>query len=331
MSKEWTYKKPEEVGMNPDKMKELDNALNYQLGTIKSVVIAKDDSIVYQKYLQGCQKEDTHNISTVTQSIMSALIGIAVDKGYIKGVDQCIADFFSDAELNDTAKHITIEELLTMSVPYTWKGKEPLDRIRRKKNWVDFILSTISKKKKEEFRFSMGNSHLLSAILTKATGMSTREFANEYLFKPIGMNEVSDNEMKSFSKDYVYGEKIDGWVKDPQGIFAGGWGLSVTAEDLARFGCLYVNNGKCDGKQIVSEKWVKDSVAQYYEDSGYSWWLRGVENPLVYMAVGIGGTYLYCIPEFKLTVVIISKLDNMFFDRWELVEDYILPSILGRI
>lgn len=327
MSKDWTYKNPEDVGINPDKLKELDNALNYQMGVIKNVLITKDDSIIYEKYMQGSEKGETLNVSTVTQSIMSTLIGIAIDRGDIKGVDQKLGDFFPKAGMN--AAQITIEDLLTMSVPYTWKGKEPLDRIRRKKNWVEFILSTIGKKKKEEFQFSMGNSHLLSAILTMATGKSTLAFANENLFTPIGMKEIRDQEMKSFSKDEVYGDKMDGWVKDPQGIFAGGWGLSITAEDLARLGRLYVNNGKCDGVQVVSEEWIKKSVTQYYDDSGYSWWIRKPESPLVYMAVGIGGTYMYCIPEAKMVVVILSKLDTMFYDRWELMEEYILPSILG--
>lgn len=327
MKKNWTYKKMEEVGMKPDTEKELDRALNYQLGTINSIVVVKDEAIIYERYLNGAQKDQPTNVSTITISIMSALIGIAIDKGYIQVVEQNITNFFKEKKLSDAARSTTIKDLLTMSAAYSWKRNEPFDRMRRQKNWVDFLLGTLAKKKKERFSFSMGGTHLLSAILTKATGVSTREFANEHLFKPLGIQEVPDVKMKSFSKDDVNGEQIRGWVKDPQGINAGGWGLCLTAHDLAKLGCLYLNNGLCDGQQIISEKWIKASISQYFDDAGYSWWLRIEDDIEAYMAAATGGSYLYCIPKYNLVVAVISKMDNMFFDRWELVKDYILPSL----
>lgn len=317
----------EEVGMKADVEKELDTALNYQLGTINSIVVAKDNAIIYERYLNGAKKDYPTNVSTITITIMSALIGIAIDKGYIQGAEQNIVDFFKEKNLSDAARNTTIRDLLTMSAAYNWKRNEPFDRMRRQKNWVDFLLSTLAKKKKEKFSFCMGGTHLLSAILTKATGISTREFANEYLFKPIGICEVPDVEMNSFSKDDVNGDQIKGWVKDPQGINAGGWGLCLTATDLAKFGCLYLNNGICDDQQVISEKWIKTSTSQYFDDAGYSWWLRIEDNIETYMAAATGGSYLYCIPKYNLVVAVISKMDSMFFDRWELVKDYILPSI----
>lgn len=327
MKKDWTYKTMEEVGMKADVEKELDKALNYQLGTINSIVVVKDDAIIYERYLNGGSKEEPTNIGTITVSILSALIGIAIDKGYIQGEEQSIAEFFKGKKLSDAARNTTIRDLLTMSAAYSWRGNEPFDRMRRQKNWVNFLLGTLAKKKKEKFLFCMGGTHLLSAILTEATGVSTREFANEHLFKPLGMRKVPDVEMKSFSKDDVNGDQIRGWVKDPQGINAGGWGLSLTAEELAKIGCLYLNNGVCDGQQIISEKWVKTSVSQYFDDAGYSWWLRMEDGIEAYMATATGGSYLYCVPKHNLVVAVISKMDSMFFDRWELLKDYIIPAI----
>lgn len=329
MNKELTYKTMAEAGINPDIEKELDSALNYQLGTINSIVVAKDDAIVYERYLNGTVKDEPANVSTIAVSIMSALIGIAIDKGFIQGEEQSIADFFKEKKLSDAARNTTIRDLLTMSAAYSWKGNEPFDRMRRQKNWVDFLLGTLAKKKKEKFLFSMGGTHLLSAILTKTTGISTREFANEHLFKPLGICEVPDVEMKSFSKEDVNGDYIKGWVKDPQGINAGGWGLCLTAKDLVKIGCLYLNNGVCDGHQIISEKWIKTSVSQFFDDAGYSWWLRIEDGVEAYMAAATGGSYLYCVPKYNLVVAVMSKMDSMFFDRWELLKGYIIPAIEG--
>lgn len=327
MNKDWIYKSLEEVGMKKDLEKELDNALNYQLGTVNSMVVVKDDAIVYERYLNGTEKGEAKNVSTIATSIMSALIGIAIDKGYIQSEEQSIADFFKGKKLSDAARVTTIQDLLTMSAAYKWKGNEPFDRMRRQKDWVDFLLGTLAKKKKDKFLFSMGGMHLLSALLTEATGISTREFANEHLFKPLGMREIRDVEMRSYSKDNVNGDDITGWVKDPQGIYAGGWGLCLTTQDLAKIGCLFLNNGVCDGKQIISEEWIKKSVSQYFDDSGYSWWLRIEDSISAYMGAATGGSYLYCLPKYNLVVAILSTMNDMFFDRWELVKDYIIPSV----
>lgn len=323
----------ESLDMNTDKLQELDNALNFQLGIIKGIVVVRKGYVAFEKYFKGFRQEDTHHVTSVTQSITSALIGIAIEKGFIKGVDQKVMDFFPEAmaKASDMLKStITIKHLLTMTAPYAWKAKEPLDRLRRQKDWTMFMLSMLGQKGKVgEFQFNMSSAHLLSAIITKSTGVSTREFANEHLFMPLGIKKIEDQKMKSFSKDDVYGEKVKGWIKDPQDIHTGGWGLALTTRDMARIGSLYLNKGKWNNQQLIPESWINESIAQHTEDCGYSWWLREDNKISTYLAAGIGGTYIYCIPEKELVVAVISKVDKMLIDRWELIEDYILPSIQG--
>ncbi|NEW09009.1 serine hydrolase [Paenibacillus sp. SYP-B3998] len=329
---EWETREAESVGMRSDKLKELDNALNFQLGIINSVVVVRKGGIVFEKYFKGFGPQDIHDVTSVTQSIISALIGIAIDAGYIKSVDQKILDFFPEAAsgASDLLKRsLTLKHLLTMTAPYAWKGSEPLDRLRRQKNWTMFILDMLGQKGKAgEFQYSLASAHLLSAIIKRSTGVSAREFANEHLFRPLGMREIPDQKMKSFSKDDVFGKNTTGWIKDPQDYNTGGWGLTLTPRDMARFGYLYVNRGKWDNKQIISENWIDESVAQHSEDYGYLWWLREDNGIATYIAAGIGGTYIYCIPEKELIVVIASKFDKMIIDRWELLEDYIIPAII---
>ncbi|MCY8910322.1 serine hydrolase [Bacillus atrophaeus] len=319
------------VGMNSDKLKELETALNFQLGIINSVVVVRKGGIIFEKYFHGLGPNDTFDVTSLTQNIMSALIGIAIDLGYIKSVDQMIIDFFPEAasEASDLVKRsLTIKHLLTMTAPHAWKGNEPLDRLRRQKDWTMYILKTLGQKGKVgEFQYSLASAHLLSVILTRSTGVSTREFANEHLFRPLGMREIPDQKMKSFSKEDVFGKNITGWIKDPQGYNTGGWGLTLTARDMAHFGYLYVNRGKWANKQIISENWIDESTAQHTDDFGYLWWMREDNGIVTYIGAGIGGTYIYCIPEKELVVVVASKVDKMIIDRWELVEDYILPAI----
>ncbi|MFI2859293.1 serine hydrolase domain-containing protein [Paenibacillus sp. JSM ZJ436] len=327
---DWEIKDPATVGMLPDKLKELDNALNFQLGIIHGIAVVRKGSVVYEKYFRGFDAQNSHDLTSVTQCIMSALIGIAIDKGHIQSVDQKVLDFFPDASsrAGDVLKRsLTIKHLLTMTVPYGWKGSEPLDRLRRQKNWTLYILDTVASKGKAEFQYSLASAHLLSAILTKSTGLSAREFAIKHLFQPLGIREIADQKMKSFSKDDVFGNNLTGWIKDPQDFNTGGWGLTLTLRDLVRFGQLYLNRGKWEDKQIISDKWIEESIKQHSEDFGYLWWLREDKGIESYFGVGIGGTYLYCIPEKELVVTILSKSDKMIIDRWELLENYIIPAI----
>ncbi|MCX8581600.1 serine hydrolase [Gilliamella sp. B3482] len=321
----------ESVDMNPDKLRELDVALNFQLGIIKGIAILRKGGIVFEKYFKGYHAENTHHLTSVTQSVTSALVGIAIDKGYIKSVDQPILDFFPEAEskASDMLKrNLTIKHLLTMTAPYSWKKSEPLDRLRRQKNWTMFMLEMLGQKGQlGEFQFNMSNAHLLSAIITRSTGLSTREFANKSLFSHLGVKEIVDQQMKSFSKEEVYGESITGWIKDPQNINTGGWGLSLTLRDMLRLGYLYLNKGQFNDKPIISENWITESLKQHTEDCGYLWWLREDKGINTFLAAGIGGTYLYCVPEKDLIVAIVSKVDKMIIDRWELMADYIIPSI----
>ncbi|MWV45520.1 serine hydrolase [Paenibacillus sp. HJL G12] len=329
---EWETRDAESVGIRPEKLKELDNGLNFQLGFIHSVVVVRRGSIAYEKYFHGFGPEDPQDVTSVTQGIISALIGIAIDQGHIQSVDQKIIDFFPEAapRASDLLKRtLTIKHLLTMTAPYAWKGSDPLDRLRRQKNWTMFILEMLGQKGRAgDFQYSLSSAHLLSAILTRSTGVSTREYANEHLFRPLGIREIPDQKMKSFSKDDVFGKSITGWIKDPQDYNIGGWGLTLTPREMARFGYLYVNRGKWGDKQIVSEKWIEESLSQQLEDYGYLWWLREDNGIFTYIAVGIGGTYIYCIPEKELVVVVASKMDKMIIDRWELLEDYIIPGLI---
>lgn len=331
----WQVSPPLSAGLNPKKLTALEQLVNSQYRNINGIVIVRNGYIVFERYYNGYGPLDTHNVASVTKSFTSALIGIALDKGYIKSVDQPVLSFFPQyvSDADDVLKHaITLRHLLTMTAPFAWKtggtGRfEPLDRLRRQRDWVTYILNLIGQNGQlGRFQYCTAGPHLLSAILTQTTGKCAREFANEHLFRPIGINEIPDHKMNAFTLDDVFGKNVTGWIKDPNGNTTGGWGLNITLRDMARFGFLYLNHGVWAGKQVISKAWLDESTAMNPNKYGYLWWLT--KTPVfAYSALGAGGNVICCIPEKDLVVVIASKIVGKPRDRWLLFEKCILPAI----
>ncbi|WML32564.1 serine hydrolase [Clostridium sp. OS1-26] len=319
--------------MDRSKLSELEPIIMSQYKNINGMVVVRKGNIVFERYYNDYGPNDTFHVASVTKSIISALIGIAIDKGYIKSVDQKALDFFPEYVSNpaDIQKRaITIRNLLTMTTPYPFKNwQEPLDRLCRQPDWVKYTLDQLGQNGKiGVFKYSSAGAHLLSAIITRATGKYAREFANEYLFQPIGMKEIPDYDMKAFGFEELFGKDVKGWVKDPKGNSTGGWGLTLTPRDMARFGFLYLNDGLWNDNQIVSKSWIDESTAMNSYKYGYLWWLQEEEGVFPYSAMGDGGNIICCIPEKDLVVAIASKIITKPRDRWQLIKKYLLPSII---
>jgi CubicO group peptidase (beta-lactamase class C family) len=141
------------------------------------------------------------------------------------------------------------------------------------------------------------------------------------------MREIPDHEMKSFQTEEVFGKNVTGWTKDPLGITTGGWGLTLTPRDMARFGFLYLNRGRWDDRQIISQQWVDGSTALNANRYGYLWWLREEGGLFTYSALGSGGNVICCIPGKDVVVAIASRIVSKPLDRWLLFEKCILPAI----
>ncbi len=282
---------------------------------LDGVVIRHRGEIVSEWYFHGNGPQDAHHVASVTKSVVSALVGIAIDAGYIQSLDQRVLDFFPEyhAEPTDFLKRsVTIRQLLTMTAPFpfSWRethkqSHEPLDRLRRQKDWVTYILQMMGGDGHGgEFQYCTAGTHLLSAILTRTTGKSAREFANERLFGPLGMRVLPDYEMRFGSIEDVFGGKIQGWAKDPAGNSIGGWGLTMTFRDMARFGALYLNKGMWEGKRILPESWVRESTTPSVNEYGYLWWLKEIEGHFTFSALGSGGYAINCIPDKNLVIAL---------------------------
>jgi CubicO group peptidase (beta-lactamase class C family) len=335
---DWRTVSPDEMGINPDILDEAERAIRVIFKGVNALLIVKNGYLVFEEYYNGFDQHTAHHVASVTKSVTSALIGIAIDKGYIKGVNQKVLDFFPEFVVSGRdvfKKSLNIHHLLTMTAGFKWHwgahGSEPLfDRLIRSKKWLESTLRLpIKAGTIGTFQYNSALSHLLSGILSRSTKMSARDFANKYLFPPIGAKEIIEDKLFRGAiplnrDDYSTG--VPNWYRDPEGNSNGGFGLLLLPRDMARFGYLYLNGGKWEDKQIISEKWIRDSLKAHTPSYGYQWWLRSVKGIFIYAACGRGGHHIFCVPDKDLIVVVASKQALRWNDRWPLLEKYILPA-----
>ncbi|MFW5438038.1 serine hydrolase domain-containing protein [Paenibacillus apiarius] len=332
-TKEWQAVDPATLRIDSKKLSELEPMIKAEYGNINGIVIVRNGSIAYERYYNGYGPDDAQHVASVTKSIISALIGIAIDAGYIKNIEQKVLDFFPEyvPDAADKQKReITIRHLLTMTAPYPFEDwHEPLDKMCMQPDWVTYTLDMLGQRGSiGAFKYSTAGAHLLSAIITRSTGQSAREFANERLFTPIGMKEIPDYEMKSFGFEDLFGKNVKGWVKDPTRNSTGGWGLTLSPRDMARFGVLYLNRGMWDNNQIIPGTWIDESTVMNPNHYGYLWWLREEDGVYAYSALGDGGNVICCSPDKDLAVAIASEFMMNPRDRWTLIKECIIPAVI---
>ncbi len=257
-------------------------------------------------------------IRSITKSVCSALIGIAIEQGFIQDVNQPVARLLEGAKrlpastgnLSQTSLH----QLLTMTTGIPWHdgafGNEPMiRRVVRQDNWLDYILRLpVTPSLAGQFQYNSAVSHLLSAIVNQRTGMATELFAEQVLFKPLGINQYQ-------------------WERDPLGLAIGGWGLSLAPVDLAKFGRLYVAGGRWQNQQVLPACWVTQTTTAYSPQYGYQWWSKTLNGLHTWCALGIGGQCVCCIPSHDAVIVTTSKSAGKRKLLWPLFEKFWLPMI----
>lgn len=320
--------------MNQETIKELERTINRDYRNIAGITVQKNGIKLYENYFNGFTADTAFHVFSVTKSIVSALIGIAIDKGYIRSIDQKVLDFFPDYMLKrgeKTAQRITIRDMLTMTTPFKYKSA-PYMKYFTSESWVKSALDLLGGKGEiGKFRYTpLIGPDILSSILTNVTGQSALGFAYENLFSPLGIDVTqnvafhSKEEQLSIMKD----RHERGWVADPQGINTAGWGLFITPADMAKIGQLYLNRGAWNGRQLISAKWIDESTTEHSRWDkllyGYLWWIVD-GNEHSYAAMGDGGNVIYVNPAKNLIIAIASLFIPNAKDRVELIKKYIEP------
>jgi CubicO group peptidase (beta-lactamase class C family) len=314
---------PEEQGMDPVLLEALLAYIDDEMIPIDGIVIVRSGAIVLETYLNPEYNQNIkHNLYSVTKSITSALIGIAIQEGYIDGIDDRVVDFFTDWEienLDERKMDMTIEDLLTMQCGFEWEGPDIPGHTWwsavKSGNPIKYTLNRpMSSEPGSEWYYNGGCSHLLSAILTQVSGMTTLEFGRQYLFEPLGVTQVF-------------------WPRDPYGFYYGGQDIHLRPMDMAKIGQLFLDRGVWGDEQIVPAEWVEESTLTHirldnFIGYGYQWWT--IPRHGVFYASGWKGQSIFVIPDMDMVVVFTASLGDYDPDPGiELLLDFIIPAVDG--
>lgn len=266
---------------------------------VHGAVVIRNGKVVLDAQFYPFARGEKHDIASVNKSLTSTLVGIAIDHGYLSGVDDRILDFFPDlsvANLDSRKEAITIEHLLSMRAGFDCdpsNSEATLTAMTLSANWVQYALDLpMAEEPGQTWVYCSPNVHLLSAILERATGMDTFEFAQRHLFRPLAINDLQ-------------------WLRDPQGV-PRGWGdLHLGTMDMAKLGQLYLDNGIWFGRQIVSPSWTDAATSPpagieppagwpVGEGYGYLWYF----GPDLMSAEGRGGQLVFVYPDDSLVIAL---------------------------
>ena len=310
------------------------------------VVVYKSGEIILEEYFSGADRNESVHTFSMVKSIVAVLVGVAVDKGFIKGVDQKVLDFFPEYKLKrnqEQLREVTIENFLTMTVPYKFKS-EPWTKVCTNQDWGGKVLEMIGGKEQigERFHYSTLGIQVLSNVLTIATGMSLKNFAQKYLFEPLAIAEVPNaNVVDRASQEAFYKARNNrGWVKDPSGFYTTGWGLSLTTDEFAKIGVMVLNKGMYNGQRILSEEFIEKMLTEREDGYGYLWWIYPKNKTIKiirkeyntgkydsFCANGVGGSLMAVVPELDAVICMTCSLVYNPKARMELINKHIIPYI----
>lgn len=297
------------------------------LPQLHSLVVTHRGETAFEYYAKGYNATRQANIKSASKSIISALVGVAIQRKLIAGVEEPIVRWFPELrkDADKRKASITIEDLLTMRSGLRSTSGEDYGPWVRSRNWVRYALDRpMVSEPGTSMEYSTGTSHILAAILTKATRKSTYQFANEALGKPLGFQFAT-------------------WTRDPQGIYFGGNEMSMTPRQMTAVGELWRNKGRARGQQVVPAQWVERSCRPVTRsrwdpdrEYGYGWWIEDFGGERACFAWGFGGQYIFVFDRLELVIVVTSATDVSDERRgyrrqlFDLLETHVLPRIEAR-
>jgi CubicO group peptidase (beta-lactamase class C family) len=315
---DWLVSTPVAQGLDPTQVAELYyNAA--KLETIYGLLVVKDGYLVAEKYFNEGSVDELSKRASVTKSYTSALVGIALEQGYLSSVEQKMLDFFPDiaSGVTDARKEqITIRDMLQMRAGYPWEESDAAlwDTLWDGEYLSDIVNIPLTADPDTKFQYSNLTAHWAGIIVARAAGMDLKSFGEEHLFLPLGV-EVGDD-----------------WNRDLDGYYIGCGDIQFTARDMAKFGLLYLTGGEYEGDQIISSDWVQDSLQTYSQQAwdnigqfrdigyGYQWWSARAGGHDVNFAWGHGGNLIVLVHDVDMVVVVTADSfygKDVHWDSWK--------------
>jgi len=344
---EYTYQIPEKIddgwepstlereGVDSKKINELmGNILREDIKNIYSILLVKNGKLIFEEYFYGYDRNKRHLIASVTKSVTSILVGIAIDKQMIGSINEKVYEFFPEyrgTTWADQKYDITLKHVLTMTAGVNWDEVTFLHPHPKNPNTAmytsDHPIRYVLNKKQiaqpgSRWRYNGGLTVLLGGILKNTTGLYADKFAEQYLFKPLGIANYQ-------------------WNKHPDGTIYTNGDLFLKPRDMAKIGYIMLNQGKWENKQIVSNAWIKESTRKHidtFKGYGYGYQWRCGKTLIcdqeieAFWASGTGGQKIYVFPKLDLVVVFTSKLfgNNSGHSRNEsLLANFIIPAVVS--
>lgn len=335
---EWRTASPHSQGFDEKQLDRFINELKEGkiLKPVSSVTIIKNGYLVLHETFGNYNSDQPHTLQSVTKSITSTLVGVAIQNGFIEDLDQKVLYFFPEYDDIDNIdlnkEKMNLEHALTMRTGQAWTGESHLDALNRysgdkMKYILDYKMET---EPGINWYYNSGIAVLLGGLLQNATGMNTKDFSEAYLFKPLNITNAR-------------------WSWSHRGIPHTGGGLYLKPTDMARIGYLYLRNGIWDGKQILPEWWVEKATTRHVISTdiksgksnisyGYMWWLMSLDRTKehtqpaeIFMAYGHWGQFIFVIPKYDMVIAWTNDSSASYPEEKlpiSLLYEYLLPTVI---
>ncbi len=294
---------------------------------VSSIILARGGALVVEEYFGKADREELHTTRSASKAITSALVGIAIDQGYIESVDAPLLPFFPEyageiEHWDERKRDITLAHILSMTSGV--RGNE--DAMYPTDDWIKFYLDQpLAASPGEVFSYATSGVVTLGNVITRASGLRVPAFADRYLFEPMGISDYRWPITNS---------------RGNQGLAMTGGGLNLRPRDMAKFGQLYLDGGVWDGERLISEAWINASIEKhatsdlYGEDFGYLWRMidRDVNGQAVrsFEAWGNGGQFIMVFPSLDLVAVFTGENFGRFPEMEQpfgMMEKFVLPAV----
>lgn len=325
-SQGWRTADPEQLGMRSALLAAIGSFALDSDPPMSGIVVIRGGYLVFEHYFRGFHERSYHAIASITKSVLSALVGIALSRSYLAGLDQPVAEFFLELdrlEVDPRVRGITVRHLLSMTAGWTPRDLEMTEFANNAGLVATALQRPMSHDPGTSFWYDNLGAHLLSVLLSRATSMSTAEFGRQALLGPLGiwtdetprfLWKTEAGGPHTFHRFALWDEATGlPWKVDPSGYTTGYAGLHLTVRDMATFGYLFLNGGWWDGAQLVPHDYVQESARPQSTGGppgkaayGYLWWTPIQDPHGMYFGLGFGGQYLYVVPDLDLVVAIAS-------------------------
>ena len=309
-------------------------------GNICQICTIREGRVVYEDKWRGFGSGSAAHVMSVTKSVMALLVGIAVDGGFIADTRRKVLDFFPGYAVKRgerTIGEVTLEHLLTMTAPYKYRS-EPWTKVCTSGDWTRAALDLLGGRGgiTGEFKYATLGVQILVGVIENATGERCLDFANGRLFAPLGIAPRAAHGDSSKEDQFEYlmgkGPRKPEWYCDPAGTVTAGWGLTLSAADMAKIGWMLLAGGVYGGRRVLSREWIARMTSPLVELGevfgnmryGYLWYRPHRDGP-VFAAIGDGGNVIYANPEKGIAVGVTGTFRPRIFDRVEFIEEKVLP------